>query len=50
MNFAMICDCVGGGMKSHYIKDNKGYDFNGNPFEFNVKLFTSTAITKGIDL
>jgi len=38
MNFAMICDCVGGGMKSHYIKDNKGYDFNGNPFEFNVSI------------
>ena len=29
MNFAMICDVVGGDMKSYYIKDNKGYDFNG---------------------
>ena len=33
MNFAMICDVVGGDMKSYYIKDNKGYDFNDNPFE-----------------
>ena len=34
----MICDVVGGDMKSYYIKDNKGYDFNGNPFEFNVSI------------
>ena len=38
MNFAMICDVVGGDMKSYYIKDNKGYDFNDNPFEFNVSI------------
>jgi hypothetical protein len=38
MNFAMIIDALGGDMKSYYIKDNKGYDFDGNPFEFNVSI------------
>ena len=38
MNFAMICDTVGSHMKSFYIKDNKGYDFDGNPFDFNFSI------------
>ena len=38
MNFAMICDVVGGGMKSYYIKDKKGYDFNDIPYDFNVSI------------
>ena len=38
MNFAMICDTVGSHMKSFYIKDNKGYDFDGNRFDFNFSI------------
>ena len=34
----MICDVVGGGMKSYYIKDKKGYDFNDIPYDFNVSI------------
>lgn len=32
MKFAMIIDIVGGGMESYYVKDNKGYKLNGEPF------------------
>ena len=38
MNFAMICDVVGGDMKSYYIKDKKGYDFNDIPYDFNLSI------------
>ena len=37
MNFAMIVDSVNG-VKSYYIKDNKGYDFDNNPYGFNVSI------------
>ena len=33
MNFAMILDTVSG-KKSYQIQNNKGYDFNGNPYSF----------------
>ena len=38
MNFAMIIDAVGPHMKSYCVKNNKGYDFDGNPFEFNYSI------------
>ena len=38
MKFAMIIDIVGGGMESYYVKDNRGYKLNGEPFEFNVSI------------
>ena len=38
MNFAMILDTVGTHMKSYYVKNNKGYDFDGNPFDFNYSI------------
>jgi len=39
MNFAMITDTAGASfMKSYYIKDGKGYDFDGNPFSFNYSI------------
>lgn len=38
MKFAMIIDAVGGGMESYYVKDNKGYKLNGDPFEFNISI------------
>ena len=44
MNFAMICDVVGGGMKSYYIKDKKGYDFNDKPYDFNVSIGNAVSL------
>ena len=39
MNFALIIDADGNNsIKSYYVKNNKGYDFNDNPFEFNYSI------------
>jgi len=38
MNFAMIVDTVGTYMKSYYVKNNKGYDFDVNSFDFNYSI------------
>ena len=37
MNFAVIVDAVGG-VKSYQVKDNRGYDFDGVPYGFNVSI------------
>tara|TARA_Y100000034_G_scaffold123613_1_gene170598 strand:+ start:840 stop:1835 length:996 start_codon:yes stop_codon:yes gene_type:complete len=38
MKFAMIIDAVGGNMKSYQVRNGRGYDFNDNPFEFNISI------------